>query len=142
MTDTTAQPATTKRAFKQRVHSWAQKLELPVVWLAVRPMDNKWASCSSNGHMHFSTDLLNLDPTLWDYVIVHELLHLTVPNHGKLFKALMRAHLGDWERAAARLQDYARSSPGSGGRGLHGKADDIRHTATLSLVNEGLRVEP
>jgi len=112
MTDTTAQPATTKWAFKQRVHSWAQKLELPVVWLAVRPMANKWASCSSNDHMHFSTDLLSLDPTLWDYVIVHELLHLTVPNHGKLFKALMRAHLGDWERAAARLQDYARSSPG------------------------------
>jgi hypothetical protein len=30
-----------------------------------------------------------------------------VPNHGKLWKCLMRAHLGDWERAAARLQDYA-----------------------------------
>ena len=142
MIDTTAQPATTKWAFKQRVHSWAQKLELPVVWLAVRPMANKWASCSSNGHMHFSTDLLSLDPTLWDYVIVHELLHLTVPNHGKLFKALMRAHLGDWERAAARLQDYAGSSPGSGGRGWHGKPDDIRHTASLSLPDEALRVEP
>jgi len=110
--------------------------------IAERQGANKWASCFSNGHMHFSTDLLSFDPTLWDYVIVHELLHLTVPNHGKLFKALMRAHLGDWERAAARLQDYARSSPGSGGRGLHGKADDIRHTASLSLVNEALRVEP
>ncbi len=27
-------------------------------------------------------------------VIVHELLHLRVPNHGKLFKALLRAYLG------------------------------------------------
>ena len=40
-------------------------------------------------------------------MIAHELLHLSVPNHGKLWKSLMRAHLGDWERAAARLQDYA-----------------------------------
>ncbi len=30
-----------------------------------------------------------------DFVFVHELLHLRVPNHGKLFKALMKAHLPD-----------------------------------------------
>ena len=30
----------------------------------------------------------------------------------------------------------------SQGRGLHGKAYDIRHTASLSLPNEALRVEP
>jgi predicted metal-dependent hydrolase len=57
-------------------------------------------------------DLLSVDPSLWNYVIVHELLHLTVPKHGELFNALMRAHLGDWERAAARLQDSAGSAPG------------------------------
>jgi predicted metal-dependent hydrolase len=28
-------------------------------------------------------------------VIVHELLHLKVPNHGKIFKALLRAYLAD-----------------------------------------------
>jgi predicted metal-dependent hydrolase len=31
-------------------------------------------------------------------VIVHELLHLLVPNHGKLFKSLMNAYLPDWHR--------------------------------------------
>lgn len=93
-----------KQDFKARVRAWAIKLEVPVAWLAVRPMRHKWASCSSNGHLHFSSDLLGLDPTLWDYVIVHELLHLSIPNHGRLWKALMRAHLGDWEIAAQRLQ--------------------------------------
>lgn len=82
-----------------------------MVRLAVRPMATKWASCSSNGHLSFNSDLLCLDPALWDYVIVHELLHLSVPNHGKLFKALLRAYLGDWARAAARLQDYADPAP-------------------------------
>jgi predicted metal-dependent hydrolase len=97
-------PVAAKHAFKTRVRAWAQTLDVPLVWLAVRPMRHKWASCSSNSHLHFSTDLLLLDPALWDYVIVHELLHLTIPNHGRLWKALMRAHLGDWESAAARLQ--------------------------------------
>jgi predicted metal-dependent hydrolase len=96
-----------KQAFKQRVRHWARQLDVPIAWLAVRPMRQKWASCSTSGHLHFSTDLLSLDPTLWDYVIVHELLHFSVPNHGRLWKALMRAHLGDWEAAEQRLQRVA-----------------------------------
>ena len=38
-----------------------------------------------------------------DYVIVHELLHFFVPNHGKLWKSLMRAHLGEHERVERKL---------------------------------------
>ena len=52
----------------------------------------------------FNTELLDLDEDLGDYVIVHELLHFRVPNHGKLWKSLMRAHLGDYERQEERLK--------------------------------------
>ncbi len=45
--------------------------------------------------------------TIGDYVIVHELLHFRVPNHGKLWKSLMRAHLGNYERQEARLKRIA-----------------------------------
>ena len=96
-----------KDAFKQRVHEWAAKLDVEVVWLGVRPMRNKWASCSTNGHLNFNSELLDLETDLWDYVIVHELLHFSVPNHGKLWKSLMRAHLGDWERTANKLKSKA-----------------------------------
>lgn len=95
---------TAKDAFKQRVHEWAEKLDVEVVWLGVRPMRHKWASCSTNGHLNFNSDLLDLETDLWDYVIVHELLHFSVPNHGKLWKSLMRAHLGDWEALEFRLR--------------------------------------
>ena len=92
-----------KNDFKKRVHYWAKKLEVNVVWLGVRPMRNKWASCSTSGYLNFNTELLELDRDLWDYVIVHELLHFLVPNHGKLWKSLMRVHLGDYEKMEARL---------------------------------------
>jgi predicted metal-dependent hydrolase len=36
-------------------------------------------------------------------VIVHELLHFFVPNHGKLWKSLMRVHLGEYETVRDRL---------------------------------------
>lgn len=85
-----------KEEFKARVHEWAGKLGVKVRSLAVRPMRNKWASCSTNGNLNFNAELLSLGRDLGDYVIVHELLHFSVPNHGRLWKSLMRAHLGDY----------------------------------------------
>lgn len=93
-----------KEEFKARVREWAQRLDVRVKSVAVRPMKNKWASCSTNGNLNFSTGLLRLDRELSDYVIVHELLHFFVPNHGKLWKSLMRAHLGEYERIEERLK--------------------------------------
>lgn len=69
-------------------------------------MQNKWASCSTSGRLNFSSDLLELDCDLWDYVIVHELLHSFVPNHGKLWKSLMRVHLGNFEDQEHKLKNY------------------------------------
>jgi hypothetical protein len=48
---------------------------------------------------------LFFDQALWDYVIVHELLHFFVPNHGKLWKSLMRAHLGNYESSETLLKN-------------------------------------
>jgi len=71
-------------------------------------MRKKWASCSTKGHLNFNDELLTLDETLWDYVIVHELLHFYVPNHGKLWKSLMRAHLGEYEEQEWKLLDISK----------------------------------
>lgn len=96
-----------KGQFKQRVRLWADKLDVKIVWLGVRPMSNKWASCSTAGHLNFSDELPAMKSELWDYVIVHELLHFFVPNHGKLWKSLMRAHLGEYEKYAGELKRVA-----------------------------------
>ena len=98
-----------KIAFKKRVRHWADRLNVDVAWLGVRPMRKKWASCSTGGHLNFNSELLLLDEELWDYVIVHELLHFSVPNHGKLWKSLMLAHLGDYERLEQRLRELAKN---------------------------------
>jgi predicted metal-dependent hydrolase len=93
-----------KARFKERVFLWANKLNIRIRSLAIRPMRTKWASCSTAGNLNFNSELLRFDSAVADYVIVHELLHFFVPNHGKLWKSLMRAHLGDYEALHARLQ--------------------------------------
>ena len=59
-------------------------------------MTRKWGSCSTTGTITLATDLGLQDIEFQDFVIAHELLHLRVPNHGKLFKALMTAYVPDW----------------------------------------------
>jgi hypothetical protein len=70
-------------------------------------MKNKWASCSTNGNLTFDSALLDMRKEIGDYVIVHELLHFRVPNHGCLWKSLMRAHLGNYELVEKELKEFA-----------------------------------
>lgn len=92
-----------KDEFKSRVLEWANRLGIEVRSLSVRPMHNKWASCSLKGNLNFNAELVVLDREIGDYVIVHELLHFFAPNHGKLWKSLMRVHLGEYEAVRDRL---------------------------------------
>ena len=96
-----------KDEFKDRVKEVAGKMDIQVRTLALRPMKNKWASCSTDGNLNFNKQLLVLDKELGDYVIVHELLHFNVPNHGKLWKSLMTAYLGDYEKIEKKLKQIA-----------------------------------
>jgi predicted metal-dependent hydrolase len=89
----------TKEAFKARVREWANKLDIEIKTISIRPMKNKWASYTKKSQLLiFNTELLDMSRKIGDYVIVHELLHFNVPNHGKLWKSLMLAHLGDYEK--------------------------------------------
>ena len=71
-------------------------------------MSNKWASCSIAGSLNFNAELSGMDRAVGDYVIVDELLHFAVPHHGKLWKSLMRAHLGDYEKLDLKLRKSAK----------------------------------
>ena len=81
--------------FKAEVRSWAQRIGVEPKEVHVRPMKRKWGSCSSNGRLTFNAELLHGSAAFRAEVVVHELLHLKVPNHGKLFRALLRAYLAE-----------------------------------------------
>jgi predicted metal-dependent hydrolase len=93
-----------RKEFKARVREWARRLDVRATRIYVRPMSRKWASYSTGGTLSFNDELVRMDRQLGDYVIVHELLHASVPNHGRLWKSLMRAHLGDYEQHERRLR--------------------------------------
>lgn len=71
--------------------------------IQVRKMKSKWSSCSSRGNIILSSDLMGLPRDVVEYAIVHELLHLKVPNHGRTFKVLLSVYLPQWEELHRRL---------------------------------------
>ena len=81
--------------FKAEVRAWAKRIGVEPREVHLRPMRRKWASCSSSGRLTFNADLLGEPASFRREVIVHEILHLKVPNHGKVFKALLKAHLAE-----------------------------------------------
>lgn len=87
-----------RRVIRGRVEYWAQRLNVRPRLVRVQRMTRKWGSCSTSGIVTLAADLAEQDSDFQDFVIAHELLHLRVPNHGKLFKALMTAHVPDWKR--------------------------------------------
>lgn len=80
---------------KAEVRAWAERIGVEPKEVHLRPMSRKWASCSSTGRLTFSTDLLDQPAEFRAEVIVHELVHLKVPNHGALFRSLVRAYLAE-----------------------------------------------
>ena len=87
-----------RKAISERVDHWVQRLKVRPPRVRVQCMTRKWGSCSTSGYITLASDLADQAPGFQDFVITHELLHLRVPNHGKLFKALMTAHVPDWRK--------------------------------------------
>jgi predicted metal-dependent hydrolase len=105
----------------QRVQYWSQRVKAEARVIRVQRMTRKWGSCSTAGTITLAEDLAEQEPGFQDFVIVHELLHLRVPTHGRLFKALMTAHVPAWRqydigrrskrRAAASLRARVATNP-------------------------------
>jgi predicted metal-dependent hydrolase len=91
---------------KAAAYEWAERMHINLLQVRIRSMSRKWASISTVGRLTLSADLLKIPKDLGEFVIVHELVHLLVPNHGKVFKSFMLAYLPDWEAKEQLLQRY------------------------------------
>ena len=86
-----------KARLRLRVEYWARRLKVRPRVVRIQRMSRKWGSCSTNGTISLADDLVDRPVGFQDFVVVHELLHLRIPNHGRLFKATMTAYAPNWK---------------------------------------------
>jgi hypothetical protein len=99
----------TKEDFIELCKKWQKRLHVKANRIQIRKMRRKWSSCTSNGTITLNNDLIKLPRDVVEYAVVHELLHLIVPNHGRTFKTLLYVHLPKWEEHHEQLLHAGKS---------------------------------
>ncbi|MYD50919.1 MAG: M48 family metallopeptidase [Dehalococcoidia bacterium] len=69
----------------------------------IRNQRRRWGSCASDGTIRINWRVIMLEPSLIEYIVVHELAHLSVRNHSPDFKKLMASVLPDFRDREKRL---------------------------------------
>jgi predicted metal-dependent hydrolase len=87
------------------VRHWATRIGVKAPQIRFQALKTQWATIAG-GRMTLHPELLALPKDLGEFVIVHELLHQLVPNHGKVFKLFLDAYLPGWEEKERQLQAY------------------------------------
>ncbi|MCY0863797.1 MAG: SprT family zinc-dependent metalloprotease [Sulfobacillus sp.] len=80
----------------QRLGEWAEHLALAPSRVKVGEYKTRWGYCRSDGLIALNWRLMQAPPSIMDYVIVHELVHLRHLHHQPSF----------WQSVAEVLPDY------------------------------------
>jgi predicted metal-dependent hydrolase len=89
---------------KNLIQHWERKLGVRVSAYFLQRMKTKWGSCNPKSrNIRLNTELVKKPKDLVEYVVVHEMLHLLVPNHDERFVALLDRHYPGWREAREEL---------------------------------------
>lgn len=79
-----------RKIIVERVALYAQKANLEYRSVAITSAETRWGSCSSNKTLNFNWKLVMAPLEVIDYVVSHELAHLTEMNHSRGFWETVR----------------------------------------------------
>jgi len=89
-----------------RLEAATERAGLGYTSLQIRAQRTRWASCSSSGAMSFNWRLLLGPPEILDYVVEHEVAHLTVHDHSDRFWSLLARRCPGYRRHERWLRDH------------------------------------
>ncbi len=73
--------------------------------IRIKDQKTRWGSCSSLNNLNFSWRLIMAPPEVLDYVVVHELCHLTHMNHSKDFWGMVARIMPGYQESKRWLKE-------------------------------------
>ncbi|MCL2082717.1 MAG: M48 family metallopeptidase [Oscillospiraceae bacterium] len=94
-----------KRDLSRKVLDFANQMSVTPIAVKINGAKTRWGSCSSKKSLNFSWRLIMADDDVIDYVVVHELAHITAMNHSERFWAIVESVLPDYKERQKRLKE-------------------------------------
>jgi predicted metal-dependent hydrolase len=95
-----------KRKITGRLQKLAKQHRFTYNKVSIRNQRTRWGSCSGKGNISLNMKLVALPQELFDYVILHELVHTRIHNHSKRFWQELDKYVGNGKAKAKRLVEY------------------------------------
>lgn len=86
-----------RRVFKNKLDEQAKRMQVTYRDFRLKDQKTRWGSCSNQGNINLNWRLIMAPEEVIDYLIIHELSHLTHPNHSEKF----------WQRVSEFMPKYA-----------------------------------
>lgn len=79
------------------IPKWADLLKVELSEVRIKHVHSYWGKCFPHSRrVYFALRLAKYPPEVIEYIVVHELLHFHIHNHGKSFHQTMDRLLPDW----------------------------------------------
>jgi len=91
---------------QDRVARHAGRVGVQPTAVTVQDLGYRWGSCGKERRLHFHWQVILLPPRIIEYVVVHELVHLSWPHHTPEFWRAVEAALPGWEARRRWLTEH------------------------------------
>ncbi len=88
----------------QRLEMMSKRTGIPYKSCSVKKLKSRWGACDTHNNISLNIFLIQLDWTLIDYVIFHELAHTKEHNHQEPFWALVETICPDYKKLRRELR--------------------------------------
>ena len=99
-----------KNFLEEVISKWMVQLSISNFTWQIKMMKTQWGSCTKKSRiLLFNLELARVPKECIEYVVVHELTHLTVPSHNRVFETLMTERFPCWREIRKQLGDFIAS---------------------------------
>jgi len=98
--------AVVRRVIVDRLAELARRHGFDYNRVYVRNQKTRWGSCSAQNNINLNVNLIRLPAALRDYVILHELVHTRIKNHGLQFWDELERYVTDCRQVDKQLNQY------------------------------------
>ena len=94
---------------RERLVFLSKRISIEFNSLTIKSYTARWGSCNIRGDIFLNWKLIMLPESVIDYVLIHELAHINVPNHSKKFWELVKKKDPNYSKNQKWLKDNGSS---------------------------------